>query len=417
DSYLDWSIFVSTDQGETFNAVTEFTGADLSGFISGIATHPYEDSTAYILFSFSGEPKILRTKDLGQTWEDISGFNGNSTSSNGFPDFVTHSLVVLPNDPNTIWVGTDIGLYESNDDGISWHYVENDLPAVSIWDMFVQDGQVVVATHGRGIWTADIEELTFIPELNGEYSGKQTISAIYNLMSGVDSIELYLDDEYKSTVPNVQSGTDTIKTIVTAEGEYSIQLISYVNNNPYYSYFTDVVVDFSPVITDLSKGTEDLTVDITAYVNENYDSLQIILNDAYSKSITDFELGENVFSIEYNTTRSQVISIIGYISGVGYESAEEDIYLTYVGISDLFKVNSLKVYPNPTNGYVNVELPENFNENYTIDVYSLSGAKVFSTRINKSDSRFNLENLKDGLYIIKLEHDGEIYSQKIQIKK
>lgn len=413
----DWKIFVSTDQGETFNAVTEFTGADLSGFISGIATHPYEDSTAYLLFSLAEEPKVLRTRDLGQTWEDLSGFVGNTSSSNGFPDVVTHSLVVLPNAPSTIWVGTDIGLFESTDDGVSWHYADNGIPAVSVYDMFIQDGQVVVATHGRGIWTASIEELTFIPELNGEYSGEQTISVIYNLMSGVDSIELYLNDKYISTVPNVQAGTDTIKTIVTDEGEYSIQLISYVDNNAYYSNFSDVVADFSPVITDLAKGAEGNSIDITADINENYDSLQIKLNDIHIKSLTNTDLGENEFNVEYTVTGSQIISLIGYISETGYESDPDDIYLTYTGISDMFKINSLKVYPNPSNGYINVELPENFNDNYNIEVYSLSGAKVFSTKINKSDSRLNLKNLREGLYIIKLEHGNEIYSQKVQIRK
>jgi hypothetical protein len=128
-------------------------------------------------------------------------------------------------------------------------------------------------------------------------------------------------------------------------------------------------------------------------------------------------LGENIFSLAYKTSGSQVISLIGYMSGTGYESAEDDIYLTYVGISGPSKINSLKVFPNPSKGYVTVDLPENFNENYTIDVYSLSGAKVYSTKINNSDNRINIENLKDGLYIIKLENNGEIYSQKIQLQK
>jgi photosystem II stability/assembly factor-like uncharacterized protein len=231
-----WNIFVSTDQAETFTSVAEYSAANLSGFISGIATHPYQDSTAYILFSFSGEPKVLRTEDLGQTWEDISGFNANSVSSNGFPDVVSHCLVVLPNDPSTIWVGTDIGLFESTDNGENWHYANNNIPAVSIYDMFVQDGQVVVATHGRGIWTASIDELAFIPELNGEYSGQQTISAIYNLSTDVDSMETYSNNILISTITNVQSGIDTIEIPVSTEGEYSIQLISYVNSDSYYSY-------------------------------------------------------------------------------------------------------------------------------------------------------------------------------------
>ncbi len=412
-----WKIFVSTDQAETFNPVADFTGADLSGYISGIATHPFEDSTAYILFSFPGESKIIRTNDLGQNWEDISGFNGASTSSNGFPDVVTHCLVVLPNDPSTIWVGTDIGLLESTDDGASWHYANNGIPAVSIYDMFVQDGQVVIATHGRGIWTASIEELSYIPELNGEYSGKQTISAIYEVSADVDSLELYSNDLYISAVTNVQAGSDTIKMSVSAEGEYQIQLKSYSGNNVYYSNFSNVVADFKPVITNLVKGNEGNTIDITAELNENYDSLQIVLNGDYVRSVTELNLGENIFSLEYTNSGTQVITLIAYISETGYESVAEDIYLTYTGFFDLSEANSLKVYPNPSEGSITIELPKSINGSFNIEVYSLSGTKVYAKTMRDDNNKIDLSNLNNGLYIISIKNGGKIYSQKIRIKK
>jgi len=412
-----WKIFVSTDQAETFNPVADFAGADLSGYISGIVTHPLKDSTAYILFSFPGESKIIRTNDLGQNWEDISGFNGASTSSNGFPDVVTHCLVVLPNDPSTIWVGTDIGLIESTDDGASWHYANNGIPAVSIYDMFVQDGQVVIATHGRGIWTASIEELSYIPELNGEYSGKQTISAIYELSADVDSLELYLNDNYISTKTNVKAGVDTIESIINNEATYKIQLKSYINNEVYYSNYTNVVTDFKPVITNLVKGNEGNTIDITAELNENYDSLQIVLNDEYVKSVNDFEFGENNFSVEYQLTGMQKINLIGYIAGNPYESEFDDIYLVYTGIFDSPMINPLKVYPNPSKGIVNIELSENLKESYILNVYSIAGTKVYTEKISESSNTINLSNLNNGIYILRIENKGEIYSMKVRIRK
>ncbi len=414
----DWKIFVSTDQGETFNAVTEFAGADLSGFISGIATHPYEDSTAYLLFSLAEEPKVLRTKDLGQTWEDLSGFVGNTSSDNGFPDVVTHSLVVLPNDPSTIWVGTDIGLFESTDDGVSWHYADNGIPAVSVYDMFIKDGQVVVATHGRGIWTASISELDYIIDItSGEYAGEQTVSINYSLLVDVDSAYLFIDNKFVNKVTDNHAGSYISTGTVETEGEHTIYMESYMNSNIYKSNSYRVTADFKPVINSASRADEANTIEINATLSENYDSLHLYVDETYDKSISGFDLGENIIYTQITSTDSYDVKILGYIDGNEYESNTEAVYAIFVGISDLFKVNSLKVYPNPSNGYINVELPENFNENYDIDVYSLSGAKVFSTRINKSDSRLNLENLREGLYIIKLEYGGEIYSQKIQIRK
>lgn len=151
----DLHVFLSKDMGLTFDTVPNYRGREM-GFLTGIATHPRDTATAYMLFSLPYCPKILRTTDYGKTWEDISGFNQDSTSNNGFPDVMVYSLLVMPYNTNIIWAGTEIGIFESTDNGASWHYAGNGLPAVSIWQMFIQDNQLVVATHGRGIWSVDL---------------------------------------------------------------------------------------------------------------------------------------------------------------------------------------------------------------------------------------------------------------------
>ncbi len=150
-------IFVSKDQAKTFTETNNYS-TNL-GSISGLATHPSQDSTAYVLFSFANYPKILRTTNLGSTWSDISGFGTNSTSNNGFPNVAVYSLLVMPHNNSEIWVGTEIGLFVSTNAGVSWSYSNNGLPAVSIWQMQIVDKQVVLATHGRGVWTVDIPQI------------------------------------------------------------------------------------------------------------------------------------------------------------------------------------------------------------------------------------------------------------------
>ena len=94
--------------------------------------------------------------DLGKSWRDISGFNKDSTSKTGFPNVMVNCLLVMPFDTTWIWAGTEIGLFESRDNGKSWAYADNGLPPVSIWQMKTRDNEVLVATHGRGIWTTQI---------------------------------------------------------------------------------------------------------------------------------------------------------------------------------------------------------------------------------------------------------------------
>lgn len=153
----DLNLYVSKDYGKNFDTVSNYN-ADEMGYISGLATHPTNQAEAFALFSFQGKAKILRTYDYGSNWEDITGFTGHDgdSSLNGFPDVVVNDLLVLPHDTNTIWAGTEIGLFESSDNGVSWHYANSGLPAVSIWQMDIVDGHVIMATHGRGVWTADL---------------------------------------------------------------------------------------------------------------------------------------------------------------------------------------------------------------------------------------------------------------------
>ncbi len=158
----DLHLFVSKNRGNSFDSVSNYYDVEL-GYISGLATHPTEENTAYALFSLKDKPKILRTKNLGQTWEDISGFGTKDSSDTGFPDVMVHCLLVMPYNTDIIWAGTEIGIFESIDNANTWHYADNGLPAVSVWQLFIQDDNVVAATHGRGIWSLDLN-LVNLPE-------------------------------------------------------------------------------------------------------------------------------------------------------------------------------------------------------------------------------------------------------------
>ena len=137
------SLFVSTDRASTFETTSNFEETSM-GPLTGLATHPSDPNTAYALFSYANAPKVLRTTDLGQTWEDISGFGGGVESTSGFPDVATYSLLVMPFDENQIWAGTEIGLFQSNDGGQTWSVAQNGLPAVSIWQMRIVNDEVIL---------------------------------------------------------------------------------------------------------------------------------------------------------------------------------------------------------------------------------------------------------------------------------
>lgn len=149
---------VSQDNGQTFVNAGAYDNPNNTHnlYISGLATSYTEKNRAYALFSSQGKPKILKTEDLGVTWSDITGFE--TSTNTGFPDVAVHSVLEMPFNKDLIWAGTDIGLFQTENGGASWSMIA-DLPSVAVYDMKVVNDQVVIATYGRGVWSATIAEL------------------------------------------------------------------------------------------------------------------------------------------------------------------------------------------------------------------------------------------------------------------
>lgn len=231
------SLHVSTDGGKNFVATNNYTQTPL-GNITKLASHPTQPNTAYAIFSFSDGPKILRTTNLGQSWEDISGFGTNIESSNGFPDVAVYCLYVRPDNPNILWAGTEIGIVESTDNGGSWSIV-NDFLNVAVWDMKGQDNEVVIGTHGRGIWSAVLpqkQEAVPSPEITAAGTAPDKKFAV-RLKSDVffDSLVLFDGALRIHAITNVSGGSRDITLSTVLAGTKELKAIGYIGNAPHQS--------------------------------------------------------------------------------------------------------------------------------------------------------------------------------------
>lgn len=231
------NLHVSIDGGETFTPTTNYTGVTL-GRISRLASHPFESQTAYALFAFADKPKILRTTNLGQSWEDISGFGSNAESSTGFPDVAVYCLYVRTDDPNILWAGTEIGIVESLDNGASWHLLD-EFPNVSVWDMKGQDNQIVLATHGRGIWTATVastQQSVKNPTLVARgTSPKKKLKLRVAAEESFDSIEFVSGATVIGKLKDVTAGNTVATLDNVAAGNVSVKMIAYKGSAPFHT--------------------------------------------------------------------------------------------------------------------------------------------------------------------------------------
>jgi photosystem II stability/assembly factor-like uncharacterized protein len=112
---------------------------------------PNNKFTAYITFTSFSPPlgqQIFKTTNLNDpspTWVP---------SSNGIPQVPVSSIIVDPQDSNSLFAGTDIGVYHSSDGGATWAPHGTGLPRVAVFDVEISNVQRVlrIATHGKGIW-------------------------------------------------------------------------------------------------------------------------------------------------------------------------------------------------------------------------------------------------------------------------
>jgi hypothetical protein len=94
--------------------------------------------------------RVYRTTDGGKTWTSIVG----ADPAHRLPNVATYVVKYDPVTPTTIYVGNDLGIYVSLDDGATWDRFGQDFPIISVRDIYVAKNQdfIRVATYGRGLW-------------------------------------------------------------------------------------------------------------------------------------------------------------------------------------------------------------------------------------------------------------------------
>ena len=154
----DGMIHVSQDGGANWNDVTP-DGLPEWTPMYGLEASPHDAGTAYVAAARyqHGDymPYLFRTNDYGATWTAIS--DGIAEGD------YTRVIREDPERQGLLYAGTEGGVYVSFNDGESWHSLQlgtstnfaGALPAVPIHDMVIRDGDLAVATHGRGLWILD----------------------------------------------------------------------------------------------------------------------------------------------------------------------------------------------------------------------------------------------------------------------
>ena len=117
---------------------------------------PNDAQHAFVALAGTSGPSVFMTNDGGGNWQP---------RATGLPSFSAQTVRFDPTDSNTIYAGTDVGVYRSIDNGMTWGRFGTGMPAVSVYDVDpTRDGSILrAATHGRGVWELDITDRTNQP--------------------------------------------------------------------------------------------------------------------------------------------------------------------------------------------------------------------------------------------------------------
>src|SRR5438128_234629 len=154
----DGNLQLTRDAGETWTNVTaNVSGLPKNSWVSWVQASNFDAGTAYAAFdrhTFGDmAPYVFRTKDYGKTWTPLVTPQ-ESKGVRGYAHVVKEDVVK----PSLLFLGTEFGLFVSIAGGKSWaQFKGNHFPAVAVRDLAIQprENDLVLATHGRGIWIMD----------------------------------------------------------------------------------------------------------------------------------------------------------------------------------------------------------------------------------------------------------------------
>jgi hypothetical protein len=113
----------------------------------------------------------------------------------------------------------------------------------------------------------------------------------------------------------------------------------------------------------------------------------------------------------------------------GYTGGGEkgDFAIDDISITDITAIGQIEavagnidLYPNPSNGYVNVSIQNAGKQIYDLNVSDIYGRLVYSSTVYPENNAINkavdLSRLSPGIYFVRMDADGRSYQSKLTIK-
>jgi photosystem II stability/assembly factor-like uncharacterized protein len=228
-----------------------------------ITIDPLDANKLWLAYPSSGNSeKIYKTSDGGNTWQNLS--------TSALDDHECHSIINIAGTKGGVYYCTNKSVFYRNDTMPDWKNVSEGLPYFfnsNIARPFYRDSKIRIASYGKGIWEARLEEEPqfIIPQI-------MTDKLEANFICEIDSF--YFDDYsvvnhegvkwkwyFENGAPSFSEKRNPA-VLFTSEGNHAVRMELTDHDGNIYKDSMIVTVQYFKPSFDLNEGFESGTIPV-----------------------------------------------------------------------------------------------------------------------------------------------------------
>ena len=146
-------VFTTSAATTLAGPVTWASAQPRQGYVSSVGVDPANPLIAYATYS-----TYNTTTQLGHVFKTIDGGTTWSRIDLTLPDMPVHSVVVHPTQPDTLYIGTDLGVFVTLNGGVEWMRENTGFANVIVEHLEINNGRLFAFTHGRSAWSVALSQ-------------------------------------------------------------------------------------------------------------------------------------------------------------------------------------------------------------------------------------------------------------------
>ena len=186
-----------TINGSTFTNVG--AGQIPNRYPTDIHVNPNNSADVYATFGGFGTGHVYRSTNAGVNWTNISG---------NLPDVPHQSVAIDPLYTQNIYIGNDLGVYVTTNNGAQWYEYRNGMPYALVFDVTIvyPNRHIRATTHGNGIYERSlVQNPVGIKQIGNEVPVKFALYQNYpNPFNPTTKIRFDIPSKVKSETSNVK---------------------------------------------------------------------------------------------------------------------------------------------------------------------------------------------------------------------